>query len=85
MFNFAPQEPETMRDIRVGMAGAAEPDHRSLRYRLWRFAKRFGSPAAKFSFKTSMAIVLLSILSFAPLSSDIFHVWRGLWALITVC
>jgi hypothetical protein len=79
-----PEGREASRLLRPGFQGASEPDHQRLRYRVWQMAHQLSSPAVKFSVKTSLSIVLVGLLSFAPASSDLFRIWRGLWALITV-
>jgi len=67
-----------------GYMGATEPDHSRWRYRVWHAATSLASPAVKYSFKTSLSIALVGLISFHKSASEVFRVWRGLWALITV-
>ena len=67
-----------------GYMGATEPDHTRWRYRIWHAATLLASPAVKYSLKTSLSIALVGLISFHKSASEVFRVWRGLWALITV-
>ena len=55
-----------------------------MRFKLWRALSALTLPSVKFGVKTAAALTLVAMVAFDERSTEVFRVWRGLWALITV-
>jgi uncharacterized membrane protein YccC len=51
---------------------------------LWEFGNHTSSLAFRFAVKTALGMTAISLLQFFPTTADVFSLWRGEWALITI-